>query len=182
MKRPISRRSFLKNSAIVLGAGTLSGLHVAGSVLAEGLNKSKVFFTKDISANGLLTIYSKINRHISGKTAIKLHTGEPNGPYILPREMVKALQQHIPNSALVIVQRAYHAFTLEKPDLTAYLVARFAEDVMAGRWRGKGAILLAPEAVGGDFCPFPAGFDHMRAIPVRIKAPEVVQDEEVAAS
>jgi len=102
--------------------------------------------------------------------------------FLTPRPLQETLRTHIPNSALVIVQRAYHAFTLEKPDLTAYLVARFAEDVMAGRWRGKGAILLAPEAVGGDFSPFPAGFDHMRAIPVRIEAPEVVQDEEVAAS
>jgi len=57
---------------------------------------SPVFFTKDISANGLLEIYSKINENITGKVAIKLHTGEPNGPNILPRDMVKALQQHIP--------------------------------------------------------------------------------------
>lgn len=31
-----------------------------------------------------------INEGIYGKVAIKLHTGEPHGPNILPREMVKA--------------------------------------------------------------------------------------------
>ena len=96
MEREISRRSFLKNSAIVLSAGAVSGLSGAGNVFAEGPDKSKVFFTRDISANGLLTIYSRINQDITGKTGIKLHTGEPNGPNILPRDMVKALQQHIP--------------------------------------------------------------------------------------
>jgi hypothetical protein len=74
---------------------------------AEDQVKSKVFFTKDISVNGLLKIYSKINSDITGKIAIKLHTGEPHGPNILPREMVKALQQHIPNSTLVETNTLY---------------------------------------------------------------------------
>jgi len=50
---------------------------------------------------GCLRVYSKINATIGGKVAIKLHTGEPHGPNIVPREMVRALQQHIPNSCLV---------------------------------------------------------------------------------
>ena len=39
--------------------------------------------------------------------AIKLHTGEPHGPNMLPREMVKALQLHIPNSNLVETNTLY---------------------------------------------------------------------------
>jgi hypothetical protein len=66
-----------------------------------------VFFTKDISANGLLSIYSTINESITGNVAIKLHTGEPHGPNILPRDMVKALQQRIPNSNLVETNTFY---------------------------------------------------------------------------
>ena len=68
---------------------------------------SPVFFTNDISVNGLLEIYSKINESITGRVAIKLHTGEPHGPNILPRDMVKALQQHIPNSCLVETNTFY---------------------------------------------------------------------------
>ena len=61
-------------------------------------DKSRVFFTKNISVGGLLNIYSKINQEMAGKIGIKIHTGGPQGPNILPREMVKALQQQIPNS------------------------------------------------------------------------------------
>lgn len=107
MKSNISRRSFVKNSVIALGAGALSGLHGTGGNFAAKQDKSRVFFTKDISADGLLKVYSGINQDITGKTAIKLHTGEPDGPNILPRDMVKALQQHIPNSNLVETNTLY---------------------------------------------------------------------------
>src|SRR4051812_12661351 len=43
-----------------------------------------------------------------------------------------AIAAEIPNSALVIIPKAYHAFTLEKGALTAELLARFAENVLAG--------------------------------------------------
>lgn len=65
------------------------------------LEKAKVYFTKDISANGLLKVYEKVNQNIGGKVAVKWHSGEPNGPYILPVPMVKALIEAVPNSTLV---------------------------------------------------------------------------------
>ena len=52
-------------------------------------------------------LYSLINDEIKGKVAIKLHTGERNGPNILPREMVKAFQQSIPNSNIVETNTLY---------------------------------------------------------------------------
>lgn len=55
MGNEISRRSFLKNSAIAMGAGALFGIHGVGRAFGvPGQDKSQVFFTKDISANGLL--------------------------------------------------------------------------------------------------------------------------------
>ena len=69
--------------------------------------KSIVYFTSDISPEGLVKIYDKISENINGKVAIKVHTGEPHGPNIIPREMVKALQQHIPNSNLVETNTLY---------------------------------------------------------------------------
>lgn len=107
MKQQISRRSFLKYSAIAIGTAAVCDLNGFYSVLAAEQDRSQVFFTRDISAEGLLKIYSRINRRVSGKTAIKLHTGEPNGPNILPREMVEALQRHIPNSILVETNTLY---------------------------------------------------------------------------
>jgi pimeloyl-ACP methyl ester carboxylesterase len=87
--------------------------------------------------------------------------------FLTPRALHETLRIQIPDSSLVIVQRAYHAFTLEKPALTADLLARFAEDVLAGGWQGNKAVWIAPEEAGGQLVPFPAGYDHLRAIPVQ---------------
>ncbi len=62
---------------------------------------AKVYFTHDISPEGLLKLYNKVNSNIKGKVAIKWHSGEPNGPNILPIPMVKAMVENVPNSTLV---------------------------------------------------------------------------------
>ncbi|MDY4488307.1 MAG: DUF362 domain-containing protein, partial [Candidatus Limivicinus sp.] len=45
--------------------------------------------------------YEKVCAPLQGRIAIKLHTGEPHGPNILPRDMVRALQARIPGSTIV---------------------------------------------------------------------------------
>ena len=52
---------------------------------------STVYFTRDLSAEGLKKIYEKIQENMKGKTAIKLHTGEQHGPNIIPRPWVQEL-------------------------------------------------------------------------------------------
>lgn len=54
-------------------------------------NESIVYFTRDLSAEGLKKIYEKISANLTGKIAVKLHTGEKHGPNILPRPWVKEL-------------------------------------------------------------------------------------------
>jgi uncharacterized Fe-S center protein len=66
-----------------------------------GHGKSVVFFTNDISVDGLLQVYTHINEGMTGKVAIKLHSGEPHGPNLLPIGLIKGLQAHIPNSTIV---------------------------------------------------------------------------------
>lgn len=68
---------------------------------------AKVYFTRDISPEGLLKVYNKVKQDIRGKVAIKWHSGEPNGPNIIPVPMVKALQAFIPNSNLVETNTLY---------------------------------------------------------------------------
>ena len=53
--------------------------------------KSVVYFTRDLSADGLRKIVAKVSSVLTGKVAVKLHTGEKGGPNILPREWVKEL-------------------------------------------------------------------------------------------
>jgi 3-oxoadipate enol-lactonase len=102
-------------------------------------------------------------------SSIEVPTMILNGEFdfLTPRILHETLRVHIPNSSLVIIPEAYHAFTLEKPDLTADLLARFAEDVLAGRWKGDKDVFIAPDRPGGSLTPFPPGYDHLRAIPVR---------------
>lgn len=101
MERQISRRRFLKISAMALGTVAVGDLKGIGSAVAAPQDKSRVFFTKDISVNGLRKIYAKINQGMTGKIGIKLHSGEPHGPNLLPLELIKGLQPHIPNSTIV---------------------------------------------------------------------------------
>lgn len=91
--------------------------------------------------------------------------------FLTPRALHETLRVEIPDSSLVIIPKAYHAFTLEKSALTADLLARFADDVLAGRWHGNRAVWIAPEEPGGELALFPADYDHLRAIPVRAAPP-----------
>jgi 3-oxoadipate enol-lactonase len=111
--------------------------------------------------------------------SIRIPTMILNGEFdfLTPRTLHEKLRANIPDSALVIIPRAYHAFTLEKPTLAADLLERFAQDVLAGRWHGKGTIWIAPEEAGGEIIPFPAGYDHLRALPVRQEAPPATVQE-----
>lgn len=105
MTKQYSRRAFLKAVTVAFGAATLTGIAGNGRGLAQEREperqKAKVYFTKDISVAGLLAIYAKINQEITGKVGIKLHTGEPHGPNLLPIELIKGLQAQIPNSTIV---------------------------------------------------------------------------------
>src|SRR6266403_4823678 len=75
--------------------------------------------------------------------------------FLTPRALHETLRVHIPDSALVIIPRAFHAFTLEKPALTADLLARFAADVLSGKWQGNRSVWIAPENAGEPLIPFP---------------------------
>ena len=71
-------------------------------------NESIVYFTRDLSPEGLQKVYEKINGSIGGKVAVKLHTGEKNGPNIIPRDWVKALlEKEIPGATIVETNTYY---------------------------------------------------------------------------
>lgn len=101
MTNKLSRRDLLKTGTVALGAAAMGALSTTERIMAASEEKPKVYFTDDISPIGLLKVYDKIKSRLSGKVAIKLHTGEPNGPNLLPRELIVGLQQRIPNSTIV---------------------------------------------------------------------------------
>ena len=70
--------------------------------------ESTVYFTGDLSAEGLLRIFDKAGAGLTGKVGIKLHTGEKNGPNIIPRPWVKALvERRLPGAAIVETNTYY---------------------------------------------------------------------------
>lgn len=59
------------------------------------MEKSKVYFTKDISSEGLIKIYKKLNKELTGKVAVKLHSGEKGNQNYLKPEFVKDIIEHV---------------------------------------------------------------------------------------
>ncbi len=73
--------------------------------------ESVVFFTRDLSEAGLLKIYDQVSSVLKGRIAVKLHTGEPHGPNILPRPWVRNLfdQRLADKDATIIETNTYYA-------------------------------------------------------------------------
>lgn len=69
---------------------------------------SDVYFTRDLSAAGLRKIYAKVGSRLSGRVAVKLHTGEQNGPNIIPREWVKELLENDLPDATIVETNTYY--------------------------------------------------------------------------
>ncbi len=70
--------------------------------------ESVVYFTRDLSAEGLRKIYERVNSNITGKVAIKLHTGEKNGPNIIPRPWVEGLIKNDLPDATIVETNTYY--------------------------------------------------------------------------
>ena len=71
-------------------------------------NESIVYFTRDLSAEGLKKIYKRVNADLSGNIAVRLHTGEKNGPNIIPREWVKELmKEELPDASIIETNTYY---------------------------------------------------------------------------
>ncbi len=69
---------------------------------------SVVFFTRDLSESGLQKVYDKVSSVLTGKIAVKLHTGEAEGPNFLPRPWVRNLiETRIPDATIVETNTYY---------------------------------------------------------------------------
>ena len=53
--------------------------------------KAQVYFTRDISAQGLIKIYDALGVTLKGKVAVKISTGEPGGHNFLSPALIKPL-------------------------------------------------------------------------------------------
>lgn len=82
-------------------------------------NESIVYFTRDLSPEGIKKAYEKVNANICGKVAIKLHTGEKNGPNFIPSSWVKEVvagEESLKDATIVETNTFYDGdrYTTEK--------------------------------------------------------------------
>lgn len=59
------------------------------------MEKVKVYFTEQITAEALLNIYRALGVSLKGKVAIKISTGEPGGHNFLQPSLIKPLVQEL---------------------------------------------------------------------------------------
>lgn len=119
-------------------------------------NESVVYFTRNLNPEGLIKAYEQVSANVVGKVGVKLHTGEQNGPNIIPREWVKELmQKDLPNASIVETNTYYegdrytteqHRKTLEVNGWTFCPVDIMDEEdtvtipVIGGKWFDKMAV------------------------------------------
>ncbi len=71
-------------------------------------NESIVYVTRDLSAEGLRRIYQRVSGEMTGRVGVKLHTGEPHGPNIIPRPWVEHLiRTELPEAAVIETNTYY---------------------------------------------------------------------------
>ncbi len=71
-------------------------------------NESIVYFTRDLSPAGLSKLYDLVKENITGRVAIKLHTGEPHGPNIIPSAWIREFMAEKLPDATVIETNTYY--------------------------------------------------------------------------
>ena len=70
--------------------------------------ESIVWFTRDISPEGIRKAFAKVAGQLEGRIAIKLHTGEKDGPNIIPSAWVSELvAQDLPDATIIETNTYY---------------------------------------------------------------------------
>ena len=70
------------------------------------MEKSKVYFMKEISKENLVKIYDALNVKLSGKVAVKVHSGEEGNQNYLRPEFMQDIVKHV-NGTIVECNTAY---------------------------------------------------------------------------
>ncbi len=70
------------------------------------MEKSKVYFTSEISSESLIKIYDKLSTELKGKVAVKISTGEPGGHNFLNPNLISGLVNKL-NGTIIECCTAY---------------------------------------------------------------------------
>ena len=56
--------------------------------------KSDVYFSKEISSKNIVEMFKKLNIKLTGNVALKIHSGEQNGPYFLKSDFLQVISDY----------------------------------------------------------------------------------------
>lgn len=110
--------------------------------------ESIVYFTRDLSAAGLIKIFDRVKEVLSGNIAVKLHTGEQHGPNIIPRQWVKELIDEKISGAKIIETNTYY-------DGDRYTTERHKKTLQVNGWTFCPVDII--DAEGTALLPVPNG-------------------------
>ncbi len=105
------------------------------------MEKSKVYFTKEITPESVVKMYETLGKELPGKVAVKLHSGEKGNQNYLRPEFVKAIVERV-NGTVVECNTAYdgarntterHEKLMEEHGWSKY----FTVDIMDGEGPDK---------------------------------------------
>lgn len=57
--------------------------------------KSTVYFIKDITPENVVKIYEKLGKELTGKVAVKVHSGEKGNQNYLHPEFMRSIVEHV---------------------------------------------------------------------------------------
>lgn len=86
------------------------------------MEKAKVYFTKEITSDGLVKIYEALNIELKGKVAVKISTGEMGGHNYLDPNLIKDLVHKL-NGTIVECNTAYPGKRMKTEDHLATIKA-----------------------------------------------------------
>ncbi len=70
------------------------------------MEKTKVYFTREITPENIVKIYEALGKKLNGRVAVKLHSGEKGNQNYIKPEMVKNIVEHV-NGTVVECNTAY---------------------------------------------------------------------------
>ena len=76
--------------------------------IIQTFQKSDVYFTKEISSHKIVEMLQKLNLNLTGNIGLKIHSGEPNGPYFLRPDFLQEIYDYT-NGTFLECNTAYQS-------------------------------------------------------------------------
>jgi len=140
-------------------------LSMARNSLPESMRRGYAM-NDPYAIQNLMESYVNFRSFTADLNKIKCPTLILNGEYdfLTPRLCHEILRLNIANSRLMIIQHAYHAFTLEYPEVTMRVIEAFVRSVREGRWQGDQSVWVASDNPQSEVLATRYVGDHLRSV------------------